>query len=295
MDLGFVRPYRRGDRGHFRHRPRHRQPVAAGRRPRRHLRPRRRPPRRRAGGPGDRRRAAAAPTQTPSSPTTATLLDRTLESQLSPTPSPPGPTQRIDLLVNNAGQGRVSTFARHHRRRLAAELNLKFFSQILPIRAFTPFLERSTAPAIVAVNSLLAYQPEPHMVCTSAARAGVQSLLKSLAAEFAPAIRVNAILLGLIDSGQWQRRFEARADHTSPAKPGSPNSPTPRASRSAASATPRNPPGRSFSSARPRRATSPAPVSKSLAASPGTSERWNPWTLHPPLRPKSSPKNPSVT
>jgi len=50
------------------------------------------------------------------------------------------------------------------------------------------------------------------MVCTSAARAGVQSLLKSLATEFAPHIRVNSILLGLVDSGQWQRRFEARAD-----------------------------------------------------------------------------------
>jgi NAD(P)-dependent dehydrogenase (short-subunit alcohol dehydrogenase family) len=64
------------------------------------------------------------------------------------------------------------------------------------------------------VNSLLAYQPEPHMVCTAAARAGVQSLLKSLARELAPKVRVNTILLGLVDSGQWQRRFEARADKT---------------------------------------------------------------------------------
>jgi NAD(P)-dependent dehydrogenase (short-subunit alcohol dehydrogenase family) len=50
------------------------------------------------------------------------------------------------------------------------------------------------------------------MVCTSAARAGVQNLLKSLATEFAPRIRVNSVLLGLVDSGQWQRRFEARPD-----------------------------------------------------------------------------------
>jgi NAD(P)-dependent dehydrogenase (short-subunit alcohol dehydrogenase family) len=122
--------------------------------------------------------------------------------------------QRIDLLVNNAGQGRVSTFADTTDEDWQQELNLKFFSQILPIRTFKPLLDRSGAPAIVAVNSLLAYQPEPHMVCTSAARAGVQSLLKSLATEFAPRIRVNAILLGLIDSGQWQRRFDARADKT---------------------------------------------------------------------------------
>jgi NAD(P)-dependent dehydrogenase (short-subunit alcohol dehydrogenase family) len=119
---------------------------------------------------------------------------------------------RLDLLVNNAGQGRVSTFADTTDVQWREELELKLFSQILPIRAFRPLLERSQSGAIVGVNSLLSLQPEPHMVCTSAARAGVQNLLKSLAVEFAPRIRVNTVLLGLVDSGQWQRRFEARAD-----------------------------------------------------------------------------------
>ena len=118
---------------------------------------------------------------------------------------------RLDLLVNNAGQARVSSFADTTDTQWREELELKFFSQILPIRAFHPLLERSRSGAIVAVNSLLSLQPEPHMVCTSAARAGVQNLLKSLAFEFAPRVRVNAVLLGLVDSGQWQRRFEARA------------------------------------------------------------------------------------
>lgn len=119
---------------------------------------------------------------------------------------------RVDLLVNNAGQGRVSTFGDTSDQQWRDEFELKFFSQILPIRAFRPLLDKSDAPAIVGVNSLLSIQPEPHMVCTSAARAGVQNLLKSLATEFAPRIRVNTVLLGLVDSGQWQRRFEARTD-----------------------------------------------------------------------------------
>ncbi len=117
-----------------------------------------------------------------------------------------------DLLVNNAGQGRVSTFGTTDDSAWREELELKFFSQIHVIRAFRPLLEKAAAPAIVGVNSLLAVQPEKHMVATSAARAGVQSLLKSLATEFAPRIRVNTILLGLVDSGQWQRRFAARED-----------------------------------------------------------------------------------
>jgi NAD(P)-dependent dehydrogenase (short-subunit alcohol dehydrogenase family) len=117
---------------------------------------------------------------------------------------------QADLLINNAGQGRVSTFESTTDEQWRAELDLKFFSQVLPIRAFRPLLDKSNAAAILAVNSLLALQPEPHMVCTSAARAGVQNLLKSLSVEFAPTIRVNSVVLGLIESGQWERRFEAR-------------------------------------------------------------------------------------
>ena len=119
----------------------------------------------------------------------------------------------LDILVNNAGQGRVSTFADTEDEAWHEEFRLKFFSVIYPTRAFAPDLAKSRAPAIVVVNSLLARQPEPHMVATSALRGGVQNLVKSLATEFAPQrIRVNAILLGLVDSGQWQRRYEARTD-----------------------------------------------------------------------------------
>ena len=121
------------------------------------------------------------------------------------------------MLVNNAGQGRMSTFADTTDAAWAEELHLKFFSVIYPTRAFLPQLEREALrlgdAAIVCANSLLATQPEPTMVATSAARAGVRNLVRSLATEFAPKrVRVNAILLGIVESGQWRRRFEARAD-----------------------------------------------------------------------------------
>ena len=93
-----------------------------------------------------------------------------------------------DLLVNNAGQGRISTFADTSDEDWRAEYELKIFSQVHPTRAFLPMLTEAKG-AIVAVNSLLSYQPEPHMVCTSSARAGVQNLLKSLSVELAPNVR----------------------------------------------------------------------------------------------------------
>jgi NAD(P)-dependent dehydrogenase (short-subunit alcohol dehydrogenase family) len=40
----------------------------------------------------------------------------------------------------------------------------------------------------------------------------VLNLVHSLAHEFAPKkIRVNSILLGLVESGQWRRRYETQA------------------------------------------------------------------------------------
>ncbi|MEM5313226.1 SDR family oxidoreductase [Paraburkholderia sp. JHI869] len=127
---------------------------------------------------------------------------------------------RADMLVNNAGQGRVSTFADTSDEAWREELDLKYFSIIRPTRAFLPLLRHAAKAgngtgnaSIVCVNSLLALQPEPHMVATSSARAGVLSLIKSLAVELAPEqIRVNSILIGIVESGQWRRRYENDAE-----------------------------------------------------------------------------------
>jgi NAD(P)-dependent dehydrogenase (short-subunit alcohol dehydrogenase family) len=117
-----------------------------------------------------------------------------------------------DVLVNNAGQGRVSRFADTGDAEWREELDLKFFSVIRPLRAFMSMLEKSPCAAVVCVNSLLAAQPEPHMVATSAARAGVLNLAHSLGIELAPKkIRVNSLLLGLVESGQWRRRYKDQA------------------------------------------------------------------------------------
>lgn len=121
--------------------------------------------------------------------------------------------EQVDFLINNAGQGRVATFSETTEDAFRDEFELKLFSVIHPVRAFLSLLELSPVASIVCVNSLLALQPEPHMVATSAARAGLLNLVHSLAIELAPKrIRVNSVLIGLVESGQWRRRFEARDD-----------------------------------------------------------------------------------
>jgi NAD(P)-dependent dehydrogenase (short-subunit alcohol dehydrogenase family) len=118
-----------------------------------------------------------------------------------------------DILVANAGQARRSTFAETSDQDWRDEFELKFFGVIHPVRAFEALLERSECGAIVCVNALLSIQPETRLVATSAARAGLLNLVKSLSFELAPrGIRINSILLGVVDSGQWSRRYEQLPD-----------------------------------------------------------------------------------
>ena len=117
---------------------------------------------------------------------------------------------RCDVLVCNAGRARRSGFADTSDRDWREEFDLKFFSVLRPVRAFLPLLEASGQGAVVCTGALLARRPEPFLVATSATRAGQLNLCKSLALDFAPrGIRVNSILVGLVDSGQWSRRHAA--------------------------------------------------------------------------------------
>ncbi|WP_145525620.1 SDR family oxidoreductase [Yersinia rohdei] len=119
----------------------------------------------------------------------------------------------VDLLINNAGQGFVAHFDQTPREAWLHEAELKLFGVINPVQAFLPALERSDIASITCVNSLLALQPEEHMIATSAARAALLNMTLTLSKELvSKGIRVNSILLGMVESGQWRRRFAERED-----------------------------------------------------------------------------------
>lgn len=117
---------------------------------------------------------------------------------------------RIDGLVNNAGQSRMKRLDDTTAEDWRDELELKFAGVLNPLRAARAHLRASDAASVVNVNAVLAKQPEPRLITTSAARAGILNLSTSLAAELAAeGIRVNSVCLGLIDTGQWTRRHAA--------------------------------------------------------------------------------------
>ncbi|MEU1436563.1 SDR family oxidoreductase [Streptomyces sp. NPDC005775] len=116
----------------------------------------------------------------------------------------------LDGLVNNAGASRMKPFAETTAADWRDELELKFFGVLNPLNAALPHLRASGNASVVNINAVLAKQPETALMTTSAARAGILNLSTSLSKELAPdGIRVNSVCLGLVDTGQWERRYAA--------------------------------------------------------------------------------------
>ncbi len=116
----------------------------------------------------------------------------------------------IDGVVNNAGESLMRPLFETTDLEWSGQLELKIFSVLNAVRSALPWLRKSTAGAVVNVNAILARQPEANLAASGAARAALLNLSAALAAELAPdGVRVNSVCLGLIDTGQWRRRYQA--------------------------------------------------------------------------------------
>jgi NAD(P)-dependent dehydrogenase (short-subunit alcohol dehydrogenase family) len=113
---------------------------------------------------------------------------------------------RLDGVVNNAGASSASSVAESTDDLWRADYELKVISALHVSRRVLPSLEASRG-AIVNVLATGARTPGANSAPTTASRAAGLAFTKALANEAASrSVRVNAILIGLIESGQWVRR-----------------------------------------------------------------------------------------
>lgn len=114
---------------------------------------------------------------------------------------------RIDALVNNAGQSAALPFMEVSDEVLERDLQLKLFGAARASRAAYQHLKAAGGGAIVNVLAIAGKTPGPRSAPTSVSRAAGMALTKVLSKEWgADGIRVNGVLVGLIESGQWERR-----------------------------------------------------------------------------------------
>ncbi|MBW8825330.1 MAG: SDR family oxidoreductase [Acidobacteria bacterium] len=117
---------------------------------------------------------------------------------------------RIDGLVNNAGKASGGPFESVSDDEWAGDLELKVMAAVRLTRLAIPHLRASGHGSIVNVLNTGSKAPGAGSLPTTASRAAGLAITKSLSKELGPAgIRVNAVLVGLLESGQWRRRAEA--------------------------------------------------------------------------------------
>ncbi|MET7622099.1 SDR family oxidoreductase [Streptomyces sp. NPDC005408] len=104
---------------------------------------------------------------------------------------------RLDTLVNNAGGTPYRLLgegdaARHTR---VIELNLT-----APLTASLAAYDhlRASRGSIVMIGSVSGGRPSPGTAAYGAAKAGLESLARSMAVEWAPDVRVNTLVLGMV-------------------------------------------------------------------------------------------------
>jgi 3-oxoacyl-[acyl-carrier protein] reductase len=108
--------------------------------------------------------------------------------------------RRIDVLVNNAGIVLVKPFLETTPEDWQRVIDTDLTSVFHTCQAVLPAMLESGSGCIINVASELAFLGRDRYTAYTAAKGGVVTLTRSLAREFAPAIRVNALAPGPTDT-----------------------------------------------------------------------------------------------
>jgi NAD(P)-dependent dehydrogenase (short-subunit alcohol dehydrogenase family) len=117
---------------------------------------------------------------------------------------------RLDGLVNNAGKSAAGRIDQVSDDDWIADLNLKVLATVRCTRLAVPHLIAAGGGAIVNVLNVGAKAAGAASLPTTASRAAGLAITKAASKDLGGhGIRVNAVLIGLVASGQWQRRADA--------------------------------------------------------------------------------------
>ena len=123
---------------------------------------------------------------------------------------------RLDILVNNAGQSAAHPFESVSEEDWQSDFDLKLWASIRLARAAIPHMRKVGGGRIINVTNLAAKAPGASSMPTSISRAAGLAVTKALSKDLAKDnILVTTVCIGLIKSGQHERRF-AQANSQNP-------------------------------------------------------------------------------
>ena len=108
--------------------------------------------------------------------------------------------QQLDGLVFCPGSISLRPFGRIKPEDFINDFNLQVVGAIKTIQAVTPMLKNSEAPSIVLFSTVAVQLGLGFHSQVAASKGAIEGLCRSLAAEFAPKIRVNCIAPSLTDT-----------------------------------------------------------------------------------------------
>lgn len=116
---------------------------------------------------------------------------------------------RIDGIVHNAGRASAGAIESIDDATWDADFQLKLMAAVRLTRLALPKL-REARGSILFTLALAAKAPGGSSEPSSVTRAAGMALMKALSKELAPdGVRSNAVLIGLIESGQWVRAAQS--------------------------------------------------------------------------------------
>ena len=114
----------------------------------------------------------------------------------------------LDILVNNAGGAPASDAATASPRLHEAIVGLNLLAPLICAQAANAVMQQQEAGGVIVnISSVSANRPAPTIAAYGAAKAGLDSLTASLAMEWAPRVRVNAIDVGLCRTEQTDDHY----------------------------------------------------------------------------------------
>ncbi|RPF40027.1 NAD(P)-dependent dehydrogenase (short-subunit alcohol dehydrogenase family) [Streptomyces sp. Ag109_G2-6] len=104
---------------------------------------------------------------------------------------------RLDCLVNNAGGTPYRLLGEGGAQRHARVVALNLVAPLTASLAAYPWLRESRG-SVVMIGSVSGTRPSPGTAAYGAAKAGLENLARSMAVEWAPEVRVNSLVLGMV-------------------------------------------------------------------------------------------------